>query len=125
MQGKKRALAILSTAALTIGLVVATEAPAFAATCSASVTFGTSGSTASATEYNGSTPGTACALVQVKIIADQGGGATMTYTGSMSASSSYATGYSIGSAWWGRAKPSTSWSEKRWYSTGSTMSFAG
>ncbi len=125
---RRRTIAAAAALVAACAVILVNQSPAFAATCSARITFGISNSTGSATEYNGQSIGAACALVKVHIAAYMGSGFTTHTYGPESNASSYASAYvvpSYGAGWYGGAKPSTQWSEKLWTVDGQWKSFEG
>lgn len=125
---KRKIMAVLAALVAAAAVVVLDQSPALAATCKARVNFGISGSTGSATEFNGQSAGDKCALVQVHMAAYMGSGITIHSYGPQSSGSSYVSAYvvpSYGAAWYGKAKPSTTWSEQQWYVDGQWKTFAG
>lgn len=124
---KRKIMATVAAAVLAAGIAVAANpSPAFAATCQARVNYGTSGSTGSATEFNGQSQGAACALVRVRISSYLGGGISSNTWGPQSNASSYASAYGVISfGWYSNAMPSTIWSEQQWLTNNTWKTFAG
>jgi len=111
---RSRVAAAIGSLILASGLLLLPSSPAYAATCKARVNFQAYSGHGAATEYNGATPADSCSSVQVHINTYIGGGFYSDCYGPTSSTSSYRECIGSTPKWYGRAQPSSSWSELQW-----------
>lgn len=125
MSSVRTLAAACGTTVLVTVLFLLPSGPALAATCQARVNYEVSSGLGAATEFNSGAAATRCALVQVKIRGYLGGGVYQNYLGPQSATSSHREASANSYTWFGRAKPSTTWSEQQWTASGEWKNFHG